>query len=53
MELIAIILMIGVGAIAMLIIQAITCAIVNETNRRYYAKRRRQSFHIRRRMTIM
>ena len=34
-----------VGSFAMLVIQAITCAIVNEANRRYYAKRKRQSFH--------
>lgn len=45
MEFIAIVLMVGVGAIAMLVIQAITCAIVNEANRRYYAKRKRQAFH--------
>ena len=45
MEFIAIVLMVGVGAVSMVIIQAITYAMVNETNRRYYAKRKRQSFH--------
>ena len=45
MELIAIVLMVGVGAIAMLVIQSITYMVMNENNRRYYAKRKRQSFH--------
>ena len=45
MEFIAIVLMIGVGAVAMLMIQTITYMVMNEANRRYYAKRKRQSFH--------
>lgn len=45
MEFIAIVLMIGVGAVTMLMIQSITYMVMNEANRRYYAKRKRQSFH--------
>ena len=45
MEFIAIVLTIGVGSVVTLVIQAITYSIGNEANRRYYAKRKRQSFH--------